>query len=909
METNRTNIHLLHTKLHRPALPRDHVQRPRLLAQLDQSSGHPAILVSTPAGYGKSTLVSSWIAQGNRPGAWLSLDDRDDNMRQFLTYMVAAVHTIFPAAMRDIQTLIQSSSLPPAAVLAQTLINDLDRIEQEFIVVLDDIHKISGGEPTDILENVLRYPPRSMQMVLIGRRDPLLSIAALRAKGMLTELRMQNLRFSMDETASFINNAMGRAVGDPTITALAQKTEGWVTGLRLGALALRGMASPGVGLRQLKGTTRYVVDYLASEVLEHQTDEFRHLLLVTSILDRFCAPLCTALCDPECAPGGRKIDGSAFLTQAQNENLFLIALDPENRWFRYHHLFQQLLQRQLQQFCTPAEIAALHARASEWFEGQGLVEEALHHALISGEIERAMQIIQRYRHDAVNNDQWYLLERWLSLIPEAAVQQDADLSMARVWVHLIHYRFEAAMTMADHIEALIADIPGREALRGEIAFCRGYSLFFLGDGTRALKFISQALRRIPHSYQEARAQAEIIYALSSQMVGRKAQALDFLNDLLANHDSPQVLRKSRLLITYVFVHVIAGDLGQAMAANRRLWQVVKDGRYAYVWTWCAHMQGLIHLYRGEWEAAVEHLERAVDKRYIHHKRAAVDAIAALMVAYQALGRASDAQATMQVLRAYVEPVNDPSFWSLENSVKARLATLQGRPEAVRGWLEEGSPPPPGAMIWWLDVPSVTRCRALIAEGSPAGLKEAERRLRSCAVENESAHNMIQLIGILALQAVACAKRGRSAEALEIVERAATLAQPGGICLPFLEIGPPMAGLVRQLQQQGKRSDFLNKLLTAFGDAGSRPTPDAPAPQPVFVSPGRPQPPVAPLTHRELDIIELLAKRLQNKEIAEMLSISPITVKSHLRNIYQKLDVTKRREAVERATALGIVPGR
>ena len=377
-------------------------------------------------------------------------------------------------------------------------------------------------------------------------------------------------------------------------------------------------------------------------------------------------------------------------------------------------------------------------------------------------------------------------------------------------------------------------------------------------------------------------------------------------------------------------------------SNRRLQKVVEHGNYAYVWAWAAHMQGLIHLHRCEWEAAVEHLGRSVEQRFIHFHRAAVDSITGLMLAYQALEREDDVKATMQVLRDYVASFNDPTLWGLQSSAEARLAIMQGRPEPTRRWLETSVLPTDGAMLWWLDVPSVTRCRALIAEGSPTSLGKAEKHLHECAEINETHHNTYQLIGVRALQAMVCAEQGKAEEALILLDRALTLARPGGFIFPFLELGAPMADLLKRLFEQNVALDYIEKLLAAFPDTEAiPPLPDlrstnnergfesetvaqiqnpkstrlsrstlslsTRSSQPKGSSQAKIQNSlIEPLTNRELDVLELLAQRLQNKEIANKLFVSTETVKAHLHNIYQKLNVSKRREAVEAAKRLKVI---
>ena len=908
--TNDTNIGtILRTKLHRPPVPRDYVHRPRLVEYIDRRRERPLTLVSAPAGYGKSVLISSWLETSRRLGAWLSLDELDNDLRQFLSYLLAAVQTIFPDSVSKTTNLVNAPTLPPLPVLVSSLANELDSIEQDFILVLDDIHRIQEKSVHQFLKDLLRQVSQTMHLVLIGRKDPRLPIASLRAKDRVTEVRLIDLRFTTEETASYLKTALGELVDEAIAARMAEKAEGWVTGLRLAVLAVRGHDDAVGKLLGLKGTTAYVMDYLIAEILNAQSPIVRHYLMSTSILDRFTAALRDVLCGPDSGQGESETDGADFITKLQNENLFLITLDTENYWFRYHHLFQDLLRNQLKRRYSSEEIATLESRASQWFESMGLIDEALKHALAADNIERAVQLVERHRQSALNNDQWYALEKWLTMLPETLVQERAELLMAKAWVILHHFNFEAIFSIMDHVESLLDEHTTQKALRGEVAFMRGYILFLLGDGASSLKYTEEALERIPYSFFEARGQSEMSLALASQMQGQKEHALCGLDDLLAHYDSPNDMLKTRLVVTYVFVHLIAGDLAKAEVANRRLRNLAISGRYAYAEAWVVYLQGLIHLHRNELEAAVESLRRSIALRFIHFKRAAVDSITALMLAYQTLGRLDKAQETQQLLREYAASLDDPLLWALVGSSEVRLSLMQGRSEPAVRLLGSSPSLNNEAMLWWLEVPAVSCCRALIAAGSPANLDEAEKRLRAITEVAEGHHNTVHLIEILSLRAVARAKKGDTEDALTILERAVKIARPGGFIFPFLEIGAPMDDLLERLFEKNVAPDYIKSILSAFGSIQPAAVSHAPASDIISLSIPALKPLIEPLTNRELDVLELLAQRLQNKEIAEKLFISPSTVKTHLNNIYQKLDVKSRRQAVSKADALKILTRR
>ena len=368
--------------------------------------------------------------------------------------------------------------------------------------------------------------------------------------------------------------------------------------------------------------------------------------------------------------------------------------------------------------------------------------------------------------------------------------------------------------------------------------------------------------------------------------------------MLGSYQSPNELRKTRLLVTYVFIHLISADLPAAGIANQRLKMVVDRNHYAYAEAWYDYLQGIIHLCRYELDRAVEFLGRSVSKRFVHHQRAALDSFAGLILAYQILGRSDDAEAASRLLREYVSSLDDPQFWVLVDSIEVRLAILQGRAAPTLRWLQSITPPGENAMLWWLEIPCISRCRALISEGSSVSLDEAQQRLHEYAESTAVRHNNFHLIGILTLQAVAYKKQQTLEDALAVLTRALTLAEKSDFMFPFLELGQPMIELLERLEARNGRTDFVSRLIDRYQTVKKQHPIAATARS--ALDPGRTH---ESLTRRELDILTLLTQRLQNKEIAAKLYVSPETVKSHLKNLYHKLDVSNRRDAAVKAVEI------
>jgi len=908
--TVKVGLPLIRTKFHQPPVPADHVRRPELLDLLEKDRQRPLVLVSAPAGYGKSTLVSCWLECCQRPSAWLSLDESDNDLRQFLSYFVAAVQNIFPEAVRDTIALINAPNLSSASVLSATLINDLERIEQEFIVVLDDIHCIQEKAIHDFFNMILRHPSRSMQIVMIGRRDPVLSIAFLRGKGLLTEVRMRDLRFRVDESLEFLQAAMVQQIEESVAVELAEKSEGWVTGLRLAVLAMRGQDDPGLKLLELKGSTRYVLQYLFSEVLDHQPPSIRQFLLNTSILNRFCASLCNALCEAGETSADRDIEGEEFINWLQTNNLFLIPLDMKNRWFRYHYLFQQLLQHQLKRHYRPEEIAKLHSRASEWFEGKGLITESIKHALASGDVVRAAGIVERHRNDQFTEDRWYVVERWLAMLPVDIRRKQPGLLLSEAWIKTLQHQLARVPMLLDQAESQLLSQTVEPTVSAEIDFLRGYIAYFEGQPERCMQYLKNSVSLLANTKSPFLGEAELILGLARCMVGQKDLAVRTLEAMIDEVEPSENYLLSRLIAGLAFIYQLWGDLYLTRGEAQRLHHVSKKHKMGLAEGWSCYFLAWTHLHAGELEAASLYFEQAVDLRYMLEPRAAVDALAGLVLTQQLMRLDEKVTESCRRLQEFALELQERNLLSVAQSCQARLSVLRGDVRSAVEWgLSVNESPVEAEVFSWLEAPSITQARVLIADGSRQSLLNATELLQSIRDLCEACQFRCQIIEVAVLQSIALDKLGRSDEALTALEEVITLAGPLGWIRPFIEAGPLMAGLLKRLHKQNVAVEYIEKILAACRDdeqflvkrAAEQPMGSPPHP---LRSSSFSQPMIEPLTQREIDVLELLFERLQNKEMAEKLFISNDTIKWHLKNIYQKLGVNNRRQAVERAKNLG-----
>lgn len=898
----------LRTKLHRPIVGKDHIRRQHLLDRLNQGLYRPLTLVSAPAGYGKSTLISVWLDTIDIPGTWLSLDEYDNDLRQFLIGFLISVQTLFPDMGRKVQGQLDGPELAPVRVLAYNLIDELESTGKSFILVLDDFHCIHENAVYALLEEVLQHPPQFLHLVLISRKDPPLPLSSLRARDRLTEVRTHDLRFADAEVHAFLKSTVGHQIEKSTAMAVAKKTEGWVTGLRLAVLAIRGQDDIEHELLELSGTSQYVMDYLISDVLANQLPEVRYFLFCTSILDRFCASLCDVLCKPDDKTNPHQLSGDQFIAGLQKDNVFLIALDMENQWFRYHHLFRDLLKRQMKHQFGSEKIAALRLRASEWLEGQGFIEEAIEQALSAGDALAAARIVERNRHAALNTDKWHVLARWLNKLSPDITQQQIGLLLGQAWIKLHTAQVPRIAPIIDRIETLVDEDSMEPVLLSEINFFRGLVCYFKNDGERSLGFLTKAMELLPKgSFPALRSATEYFLSFTLHQIGQQETAISRLHQGILSSDSQEGYLMSRLLFGLCYIHMLDGEYLLVLQEGLRMKKLSITYRSAFAETWPLYALGNAAFQMFDRDAARHHFSLVLENRYMANPRAAVDAMAGLALTSQFMGKPDEADETLRLAQEYADWTKASEKIDIVASSRARLALLRGDIDSAARW-QRAFRETPGIpiMLFFLELPAVTQCRVLIAIGSDTSLKGAMKRLKDLYTEAKTWRSTCWMMEILVLQALASYRLGQLETALETLAQAVAMAMPGSSIRPFVEPGRTMADLLNKLAEKGVAVDDVTTLLATLRDVETEPMPDVSASNPVSVPSPSPQPLIEPLTHRELDVLELLAQRLQNKEIAEKLFISDETVKGHLKNIYRKLNVSKRRQAVEKAKALGIL---
>ncbi|NOR43608.1 MAG: hypothetical protein GQ572_09760, partial [Gammaproteobacteria bacterium] len=629
------------TKLYRPPVTEDYIPRDELDVQLNAGIDLPLCIVCAPAGYGKSTLISHWLEVCHTPSAWLSLDESDSDVWVFLNQFVAALRTVSAEACKETLIIINAESLPPLPVIATQLSNDLDELDERLILVLDDYHRIHERGIHIIFDHLLEHPSRNLHLVILSRRDPLLSLASLRAHHMLNEIRMRDLEFSKEETLSLLNRVVGQSLSVNGIEQLHHNMEGWPVGIRLAALALQHQDNVEVFLNQFGAEARQLQEYLVGEVLSGQPRQVREFLLITSILDRFNASLCESMWN-NITDKNDVISGKDFINTLEDAGLFCVALDGRRDWFRYHHIFGNLLQRQLKETHSREVIDKLYQSASCWFAENGLYEEAIQYALKGADLEGAAEIVGYARHELMNRDQWHLLERWLKLFSHGAIEKNSQLMVLRCWLDLSHwYRLDALMQDLEKTDALLEstsiDVHEADSLKTEVSVIRGSLAYWTSNPELVETLTEPALSGSSAQQEYVRSIALMLRAGAFQLEGEAVQAERLQRDHIDDEKCKSPGSQARILQGLCFVYWREADTRKLMQAASRLLQISLEHELQWSHSFARYFIGLGHYERNELNDAIEQFEIIVEEPYRYPIQNVTHCSFLLSLCYQSQG--------------------------------------------------------------------------------------------------------------------------------------------------------------------------------------------------------------------------------------------------------------------------------
>ena len=897
---------LLTTKIYRPPLPADCVHRSDLLYLLDAGHSRPLTLISAPAGYGKSVLASNWLETSDWASVWVSLDENDNDLKQFLSYLSAAVCERFTQALKTTRSLSNAATLPETRIVSNIVSNELNAIEQPFFIVLDDYQRIHAGS---LVNNVLRFlldqPPIPLHLVLLTRRDPPLALNRLRALGQVTDIRMQDLRFSESETRDLLERGAHIRPSEESLANLDRKLEGWVAGLRLMMLALRRSPDADEFMKRFNSGTKQMQEYLISEVVAGLPKSFRLWLLRSALFDRFCGSLCQAVCIEADGAETNAITGQEFIEQLKESNLFVISLDDHGHWFRFHHLFQKLLQRELSRQVDAETIAGLHMRASHWFEENGMIDEAIKAAVNTGDSDAAANIVERQWRDEIEKFNIHTIEHWLELLGSVTAR-GPTLLLTEAFVCFHQYKQSRLEAILGTLAPVIEKNPDYANLMGELRCLQGIMFFRFGDVKTGRKLLQEGRSLFGTKERKGIAAMAIFHeALSLAHSGHADEALTQVEDLINNVVTDNPIYHCFLISALVIVSFFRGDLTRSVNEAIRLEDRAQSCGFKFSHSLSIYFRSCSELQRGDFEAAAQRFETFIQQRYTVPRHRAFDTMAGFALCHQLLQDERAATLAARNLRNFTRELNDAYGLEIARSCEARIQLMQGDVDRAARWAEFDSRPPEFfAMHYAMEVPAIVRSRVWVALGTKESLDRAYKLLSDIGERARHWHFTNHLIEADVLKSLALAGLGRKDEALERLAATVNLAAPGIWIRPFLETGKPMADLLMQLEGHGLATDFSRQIeseIRGWCESQASHALTESAPQ-VMQEAGL----YETMTPRELDVLELLAQRLQNKEISDNLFVSPETIKSHLKKIYQKLGVAKRQEAVEKARQIGII---
>jgi ATP/maltotriose-dependent transcriptional regulator MalT len=887
-------ISLLATKLYFPTVRPNLVPRIRLTSKLERGLHGPLTLISAPAGSGKTTLMSEWHAHAgqNVPVAWLSLDSDDNDPLRFLTYFSAALDRAVPSVADSSLFLLQSSEPPPLDFIITTLLETLAALTIEVVLALDDYHLITNIIIHDFLNRLFAHTLPAFHLVILTRADPPLPLARLRVRNELVEIRADDLRFTVDETAMFLSQTMGRSLSPEQVAALELRSEGWIAGLQLAALSLQGNEDVNTFIQSFSGGHHYLVDYLLEEVLNRQTESMRDFLLKTSILERMNASLCNALTG--------SADGQSMLYELEQVNLFVTALDHDRHWYRYHQLFADVLRNRLSQ-SRLVDLNDLHCRAADWLEQNECLPEALRHALACGDKDCAGRIAEQIDAQMLARGERVALLNWLQSVEEL-VPLRPMLSIDKAWALILTGQSEPVEALLLQAERLIPDDAADEQsqhMRGNIAAIRSYMATILGDVTGGLDLGRHALAILPESDLSVRAVVHLALGSALVLRGEYDPAIQLVEQAsrlgkLSGNIQVAVLAKSslaNLLMTLGQYHRSEENYRQALLlATQPNGQMLPMAAHVY--------SGLSRLMY-EWNdlnAALENAQKAFD---LGQSWGDVDTLVTahgmLARIRQALGDEKGAEESIssaeRLVRMHQIASGGPGWVEM---VHVSLWLAQGNLAACKDWrkahadLLSGQTGGDGST-------RLTLARILLAEGNQTAAMQLISKLLQ---ESDSLGHIGALIELLVFQALACQLSGDISSGLQSLERAIVLAAPEGFARVFLDQGAPLKSLLMQLKvERPDLKKHLQRLLASFEDAASVLSQS---------STGIPQPLIDPLSRRELEVLRLVAAGKSNQQIADELFLATGTIKKHLNNIFGKLSVQNRTECVSRARELQLL---
>lgn len=916
------SIPILTTKLYIPPPRSDLIPRPHLIERLEEGLrlGGKLTLVSAPVGFGKTTSVTEWLHKAEHPFTWLSLDEGDNETTRFFAYLIAALQQVDKNIGATLSTLLETPQPPGMDVLMTTLVNDISAVATTFVLVLDDYQVIDKPDVHQAIVFLLEHQPHPMHLVIITREDPPLPLSRLRVRRLMTELREGDLRFTQEETVTFLNQAMGLTLTPEEVAELEAQTEGWVAGLQLAALALQGAMStqgqqdPSGFIQSLTGSQRYILDYLTEEVLRQQPEPIRDFLLHTSILQRLCGPLCDAILGKDGEEQGDRRElfatpqhpasGQEILEYLERANLFIVPLDGERRWYRYHHLFSDLLRYYLKQKIGSPGLIELHRRACAWLARHDLKADAIQHAIAAGDFDRTADLIEEIADIMINRGSVTTLQNWIGALPDGLLQKRPFLCVIHAWTYHAGGQRDAVEPRLREAELALQALgrpdgdPYVSDLRGHIAVMRASQARHHNNLPLFFHYAAEALDLLAEDNLMVRTTVEANLGLAYMLEVDLKSAERFLREAQSlGQASGNVISALNCVGFLAAIYIAQGQLRQAARLCRQtIDRHLKDYRTPLPTLGHVHANLARILY--EWndlEAAAAHLEQAIVLGERTRLPSTVRFRASMLAWIKQIQNSDPITLPRQIATIADREANDVDDVDF-TAWRIRMWLAQNNVAAAISWAEAYRADEVKPQVW-RPYGDLALARVYLTQ------QEFELALEHLAQIRQTAQEVGGkgwLIEALILETLTLQAMGNTDRALTALAQALALAEPEGYIRIFVDEGTPVVRLLYGALRQNIAPKYAGKLLAAFSDSELERGEQA---KRLSIESQL----VEPLTEREMEVLQLIAEGLSNREIAQQLFLSLSTVKVHTHNIYGKLGINSRTQAIGRAKTLGILP--
>lgn len=889
---------ILRAKLKVPPARPDHVLRPRLIEGLQEGLSQRLTVVSGPPGYGKTTTVAQWLHTAEQPVGWLTCDPFDNDPLTFLRGLVAAIEQPYPNGSSRTTILLRQPSGAPASVLADALIEDLADLPGRLILTIDEFHLISNSDILTLVSRLVQFLPSNVHLVLISRTMPGLPVSLLRLRGELSEFHSTDLQFDQEEVRRFLSLSQGYQISAAAAERFTRLTEGWPGALQPALLSRRTGEAIDELADRLEGDARgFAAGFLLDEVLSRQSAQTTHFLLCTSILDTLNDSLCAAVIGQEAT--------QPRLVELYRADLLLIPDDDRLHWFHFHPLFRDLLAERRAAVYDESTIRELHRRASRWLAARGKTDDAISHALAAGDDDAAARLVEENAHQALNRDEWWRVTRWLKMLPDDASRRP-NLLIIRAWIHVLEVRIEALGRVLSELQSAMltsgTSEQERQQIQGQLDLIFSMALLQMGHIEQAVTMGEQGLRSVPPELDFVRSTAGSYLLISHYAHAGAEEAEEAAQRLISATPEVSVFMNARILIAKAAICTSAGDMVGLQRVATTIDRIAIRSNKTVSRNWSDASEGVVHYEWNDLKQAERLLRRAVTEHYRLYGRAVVEAYVTLIQTLDALGRTADAEEAAMNLREFVVESGNLHYMPIVETCELRLS-----PDRLAAATSTLTPPPDllaakRELLFSLGIsPILTRVRGLLMRPTPERLATAAAHLDVMRRAAEEIRAIRRLVETLALEALVHAAAGREEAAFEAMRRALELAEPGRLIRTLIDCGPGLGPLLRRMAEVGDSSPAIDRLLGALaGMEILEADRQGPAPSAEIASLR------TVLTPRETQVLQMLARRLSNKEIAAALVLTPDSVRRYTSRIYLKLGVRNRRAAVSHAESLGLL---